>query len=94
MTPRPDAISRDREDRARYRLVLCREYIGDKLPIPFITAEMVLPDPLMEDIVNNTKYIVAETKPIPLTYILMPEFARAEGGSLRGNRASIRSSNL
>jgi superfamily II DNA/RNA helicase len=59
---RPGDISEERANRVRYRLGLFREHIRKLRSIPFITAEMVLPDPLMEEIVNNVKYIVAESQ--------------------------------
>ena len=55
---RPGLISTERENRIRYRLTLFRDHIVEELKIPFVTAEMILPDPVLEDIVNNVKHIV------------------------------------
>ena len=55
---RPGLISTERENRIRYRLTLFRDHIVEELKIPFVTAEMILPDPVLEDIVYNVKHIV------------------------------------
>jgi hypothetical protein len=55
---RPGLISTERENRIRYRLTLFRDHIVEELKTPFVTAEMILPDPVLEDIVNNVKHIV------------------------------------
>jgi hypothetical protein len=38
--------------------MLFRDHIVEELKIPFVTAEMILPDPVLEDIVYNVRYIV------------------------------------
>jgi len=39
-------------------LTLFRDHIVEEPKIPFVNTEIVLPDPVLEDIVNNVKYIV------------------------------------
>jgi hypothetical protein len=47
-----------REQILIYRLTLFRDHIMEELKIPFITSETILPDSVLEDIVNNVKHIV------------------------------------
>jgi hypothetical protein len=49
-------ISREREN--RIRPTLFRDHIVEELKILFVTAEIILPDLVLEDIVNNVKHII------------------------------------